>query len=303
MKVSQIVIELLTACNFNCPYCRDASGEKKNISLDDAKNLVDTFAELGVNKVQLDGGETFLYKDIFELIQYIVSKNMEVGIYSNASVITEEMALRLAEFSSIKLCVTIHPLNSQDQIESTFTGIANLKSKGIYPQIVYVVSSKSYEKLPEILERLPKGKYKINLNPIVQSGRAVDNGVSPLSKEQSQEFVKIVEKSRKQYPDLDIIDNVLVKQEELKIENIQMNADGEFALHINTDGYVLPFFSADNSTAIGNVNDLENLKKTMKDKETIEYLEKCRIAMKKRIEGEYGSNSRKIERSEIVKIV
>jgi MoaA/NifB/PqqE/SkfB family radical SAM enzyme len=300
MKISQIVIELLTKCNFACPYCRDTSGEKKAILLDEAKEIISNFKELGIKKVQLDGGETMLYKDISELIDYIVDKGLELGIYTNGSVITSEVAEALAKYSNIKLCITIHPLNPEKQIQATIDGIKNLSEVGIYPQIIYVVNSFSYIKLSETLKRLPKGNYHLVLNPIVQSGRAFDNGIKPLNDKQKKEFLDILTQIKEEYKYLEITDNVSVKSENLMIEKIQMNSDEEFALHINTDGYVLPFFSADSSTAVGNIHDMDDLKRKLTLPETLEYFENSKIAMKRRIEGTQNSKQRKISREEIV---
>ena len=303
MKIAQIVIELLTNCNFVCPYCRDTSGEKKVLSYDEVKGIVNCFKKFGIRKVQLDGGEPFLYKDITQLIEFITGQGLEAGIYTNASVITKETAKSISKYSNIKLCVTLHPLNPEKQIQATIDGIRNLTEAGIYPQLVYVINTLSYKKLPFILNQLPKGTYTFLLNPIVQSGRAFDNGIKTLDTEQRKEFRDIVEQAKETYKNINFVDNVSVDNENLRIEKIQMNQEEEFALHINTDGYVLPFFSADNSTAIGNINDLAELEKLLFEPETMTYLEHSKLAMKKRIQGTQNSVQRKIGRDEIISLI
>lgn len=300
MKISQIVIELLTQCNFTCPYCRDTSGEKKVLTIDEVKEIISSFERLGISKVQLDGGETFLYKDIFELVKYVIDMGLELGIYTNASKITPEVVKFIAKYPSIKVYVTIHPLNPENQVQATFKGIENLSKASIYPQLVYVINGLSYVKLLDNLAKLPKKQYTLVLNPIVQSGRAFDNGIKPLNDEQKKEFISILAEAKELYKNLEIIDNVSVNSENLMIEKIQMNADEEFALHINTDGYVLPFFSADNSTSIGNISNMNELEKRLTSPETLEYLERSKIAMKKRIQGTQNSMQRKIGRDEII---
>lgn len=300
MNISQIVIELLTQCNFTCPYCRDTSGEKKSLSIEEVKDIINSFKKLGISKVQLDGGETFLYKDIFELVKYVLDSGLELGIYTNASMIKPEVVEFISKYPSVKLYVTIHPLNPTNQVQATFDGIKNLSKASIYPQLVYVINGLSYVKLLDTLEKLPKEHYTLVLNPIVQSGRAFDNGIKPLNDEEKIEFLSILARAKEQFENLEIIDNISIKAENLMIEKIQMNADEEFALHINTDGYVLPFFSADNSTAIGNISNMKDLEERLTSPETMEYLEHSKIAMKKRIQGTQNSMQRKIGRDEIV---
>jgi len=66
---------LTSRCNFKCPYCRgvkdDFSGD---LSLGDAKHVVDLWADGGLRNVRFSGGEPTVWKPLPELIKYTASK-------------------------------------------------------------------------------------------------------------------------------------------------------------------------------------------------------------------------------------
>lgn len=302
MKITQIVIEILHKCNFNCPYCRDNSGDTREISKKNIIEIINNFHKIGIEKIQLDGGEPFLYKDIFKLLDHIKSLNIEAGIYSNASTIDSSLASKLKKYVNLKLAVTLHPLNNPKELKSTFTGLKHLKNNGIYPNLILVISKKSIPLLTDIFKKIGHENYTLILNPLVISGRAYDNHLEKLDENDKKNFLDTLSNCISKFPEIRIIDNVLPSIEDVRIEKIQMNEADEFALHVNTDGDVLPFFSADKETSIGNVFQFEQLKNILNDKNTSEYLKKSKNAMKNRFNKEFISSSRRIQREEITNI-
>jgi MoaA/NifB/PqqE/SkfB family radical SAM enzyme len=301
MRVTQSVLEILTACNFNCSYCRDDSGAKRMLRFEEIARIVDSFKELGIMKVQLDGGEPFLHPDIFAVIDHIVESGLLPGCYTNASMIDASMAARLASYPDLKLAVTLHPLNDAREIEGTFRGIGHLHDHGIHPNLILVVSSGMLAVLTSTVSRLPKAKYRLVLNPLVPSGRAYDNKIQSLNREEMECYRTAIAELDRDYPLLEIVDNVATPADEAgRIERIQLNDESEFALHINTNGDVLPFFSASPEAAIGNINNLPALKHTLSDPKTHMYLQMSKQAMSNRIAKPLASNNRRILREEIL---
>ncbi|MDO5392451.1 MAG: radical SAM protein [Eubacteriales bacterium] len=90
-------------CNFRCRHCyMDApEGTLGELSHEDAVELIDQMADCGVLKVDITGGEPFVRKDFWQLIDYLQSKNITVGmIYTNGWMLTDEV---LDEFEKRKL--------------------------------------------------------------------------------------------------------------------------------------------------------------------------------------------------------
>jgi MoaA/NifB/PqqE/SkfB family radical SAM enzyme len=83
-----INLDLTSACNFSCPFCVDSKliNAGKSLTLAEAKKTVDTLHSHGLLSVILiGGGEPTLHGDFGEIVRYIKSKKLQVGIVTNGS--------------------------------------------------------------------------------------------------------------------------------------------------------------------------------------------------------------------------
>lgn len=69
-------LSLTESCNFRCQYCLPNGcpidpNAPSDLSLDEITHLLNGFAELGIKKIRLTGGEPSLRKDLTEIIQAI----------------------------------------------------------------------------------------------------------------------------------------------------------------------------------------------------------------------------------------
>ena len=86
-------IEVTLACNFRCPYCY-MGFESHQPALSDQvlRDSIRQAKELGARRIILLGGEPMLHPKIQELIQYIRSLDLEIELFTNGVLMTEEMA-------------------------------------------------------------------------------------------------------------------------------------------------------------------------------------------------------------------
>jgi len=72
-------------CNFKCIHCEASAGSTKVLELttDEAFRLIDEFKSMGVKRILLSGGEPLVRKDVFLIIEYILSRGIQYGILSN----------------------------------------------------------------------------------------------------------------------------------------------------------------------------------------------------------------------------
>jgi MoaA/NifB/PqqE/SkfB family radical SAM enzyme len=83
-----INLDLTSACNFSCPFCVDSRliNAGKTLALKDVKDTIDTLHSHGLLSVILiGGGEPTLHKDFGEIVRYIKSKRLQIGIVTNGS--------------------------------------------------------------------------------------------------------------------------------------------------------------------------------------------------------------------------
>lgn len=83
-----INLDLTSACNFSCPHCVDSriinTGEY--LRLDDLKRTIRVLHSHGLlSVILLGGGEPTLHRNFEEIVGYIKSRGLELGIVTNGS--------------------------------------------------------------------------------------------------------------------------------------------------------------------------------------------------------------------------
>ena len=117
-KIEQINIELSGVCNLRCPMCPQSVGrEKEFLKMNDfelIKKTVEEALPLGLKFVNFGGGgEPTLYKDIFKVIKYLKTKNIESLIYTNGTKLTPEYFEDLCK-AGLSICkVSCHGWNRE----------------------------------------------------------------------------------------------------------------------------------------------------------------------------------------------
>ena len=85
---TSINLDLTSACNFACPFCVDSKliNAGKSLALEEVKKTIRTLHSHGLLSVILiGGGEPTLHKDFGEILRYIKSKKLQLGIVTNGS--------------------------------------------------------------------------------------------------------------------------------------------------------------------------------------------------------------------------
>ncbi|WP_156021144.1 radical SAM/SPASM domain-containing protein [Streptococcus ruminantium] len=116
-----VIIELTTRCNWRCHHCYLPEHEKKGLSTNELKNVIDELREFGVHQIAFTGGELFMRKDALDIIEYARNKYFRVSILSNASLITEKIARKLSELYITDFSSTIFSM--LPDVHDSITGI------------------------------------------------------------------------------------------------------------------------------------------------------------------------------------
>lgn len=100
-KLIGLYLEIISSCNQQCVYCYNEEIIKKVFKLDlkvIQKVLLDA-KSMGVDSITLSGGEPLLYDKVFELLDFCKEKKIHVDIITNATLITEYVAEKLAYYN------------------------------------------------------------------------------------------------------------------------------------------------------------------------------------------------------------
>lgn len=118
-KIKYLRLSVTDRCNLRCRYCMPEEGVSKLahqsiLSMEDYAKLVDTFVELGVEKVRLTGGEPLVRKGLINLIEHI-GKNPKVkdlAMTTNGILLAEQAeALKRAGLNRVNVSLdTMNPL-------------------------------------------------------------------------------------------------------------------------------------------------------------------------------------------------
>ena len=81
-------------CNFRCKHCylNAPNAEMGEVTHKEAISIIDKMAECGIYHLLISGGEPFVRKDFWELIDHILEKGIQVDqIYTNGWMLTDRM--------------------------------------------------------------------------------------------------------------------------------------------------------------------------------------------------------------------
>lgn len=126
--------EVINICNARCQTCQFWRNhpDKNILSFEEAVNLIDQMAEMGVLKLCFTGGEPLLRKDLIDLIDYAQSKNLSTSLITNGFLITERRARELvdAKLESIYISLDAAEPRLNDEIRG-FPGYYDLALKAM----------------------------------------------------------------------------------------------------------------------------------------------------------------------------
>lgn len=146
-------LELTTACPLRCPQCYCSLDNGRYLDLDIAKKRVDEAQSIGAKTLNLSGGETMCYPDLYELVEYAAQKMEDVNV-AISGVMFDQTAFE----------------------QLTAAGIANIHvSLNGSTKEINALSRDGYEYAIEALTLLRDNNYsKTTLNWVMQSSNADD---------------------------------------------------------------------------------------------------------------------------------
>jgi GTP 3',8-cyclase len=150
--VRDLRVSVTDRCNFRCTYCmpRDVFGadhaflpRSEILSFEEIARLVGIFADLGVSKVRLTGGEPLLRKDLEKLVRFVAQTPGidDVALTTNGSLLAARAeSLRAAGLGRVTVSLdSVDPAvfatmgDTTIPLERVLDGIAAAKAAGLTP--------------------------------------------------------------------------------------------------------------------------------------------------------------------------
>jgi radical SAM protein with 4Fe4S-binding SPASM domain len=133
-------IDLTMRCNERCIHCYRVIERRPELTTGEFKALLDDVARAGTLYLTFSGGEVFLRKDLFELIEHARRLHFDVRLKSNALLITQDKASRLRALGVRQVDISIYSADPAvhdwvtkvpGSLERSLEGVAWLRDAGI----------------------------------------------------------------------------------------------------------------------------------------------------------------------------
>jgi len=220
-KLNELWIHTNNLCNLTCPHClvNSSPHEDKGLPIDSIKKIIDEAVTLGTSRFYFTGGEPFMRKDIFELIEYVCNrKGKELIILTNGTLLRGNVIEKLQGFDKERLRIQISldgsrpevndPLRGKGSFDQIVAGIKNIIRIGYIPTVTTVVTKQNINDVPETTKLIARlGVKTHHLLWVHKRGRATDNGndlFSPI-----EDVIKTIRKAKNVADSLGIsVDNL-----------------------------------------------------------------------------------------------
>lgn len=180
--INLITLELTKRCNLACLHCyaRSTQGIKnEELTTDEVKRLIDDAAELGVWQFHLTGGEPFMREDILDILQYVHTKRMVIQLFTNATLISDEVVEVLVKLRINQVVTSLNGLGATHDyfhgLKGAYTKtsriIGKLKEAGIPVRINTTLHKYNENEFLELIRIIKRFGFSYRVSNIISVGR------------------------------------------------------------------------------------------------------------------------------------
>lgn len=123
--------ELLYHCNLNCIHCANITERWRESTLDTkgVKHIIDQLYDIGTMVISFTGGEIFLRKDLWDIIEYADRKGFLIELLTSATLMTKADVKKLKHYRISNVQISIYSHNPQ--VHDSVTGLSGSYEKSI----------------------------------------------------------------------------------------------------------------------------------------------------------------------------
>lgn len=175
-------------CNLRCAHCwisptftaRDQMPED-SLTPADVRKVIDEAAPLGLSHVKLTGGEPFLNRNIFEIIELAAGRGLTIFIETNGTLIDRDTTAFLKKHGVTSLSVSLdsHRPSFHDSfrgVKGAFDGAVSgtelLAVEGISVQLIMSLVTENAADIEGLIDTAGRlGARSVKINPVTPLGR------------------------------------------------------------------------------------------------------------------------------------
>jgi len=242
-----VQLDLTYRCNERCVHCYLDHEDHGEMTTAEIKHLLDEMADAGVFILTLSGGEIFLRKDFFEILEYArLERQFCVKLKTNAIMIHERQAAKIRDIGveSIQISIYSHRPEVHDAItlvpgslQRSLDAARFLKSQGlrvIFANVLMVQNLQDYQGVRALAEELG---VECTLDPTITP--MMDGDRSVLNLGLKQEALRHVFRDKELVGDVDEFCTVGAPADENELSALPCSA-GHTTCYVSPYGDVFP---------------------------------------------------------------
>lgn len=188
----QVKLQLTQKCNLRCLHCflkkRFVQKHDYDFTFLEIKDIINQLAEMGTLSILLTGGEIFLRKDIFKILELIKEKGFELCLITNATLIDKNAAVKLKGINPDEIHISIYGMSTETYRIFTkvprayldaINGVEHLISQGFKPRLIFHVLKETCKDASKFVEFAEKHKLEFKLNWAMTP--CLDGSLGPLT--------------------------------------------------------------------------------------------------------------------------
>jgi MoaA/NifB/PqqE/SkfB family radical SAM enzyme/dephospho-CoA kinase len=256
----RVIWEVTNECNYGCKYCIFASTGRKpegELTKEEIFSALLQLKEKGFSHIKFTGGEPFLREDMIEILKETNRLGFEFDISTNASKITEEIALELAKLNAEFIHVSLdgydqgshESVRGKKSFAPTLKGLKLLLSSGLKIRVGCVIHSENENNLADVVKFCSSiGVRHLVFSMMEPVGRLRDK-TKGLATKSVSELANSLDSLKENYPYILISHNLqsmqkvsidLLKRKSKELKATTPCPAGERFLFINSLGIVSP---------------------------------------------------------------
>lgn len=172
-----VLLELTYRCNQRCVHCYVVEHpEREELSFSQICNILDQLAKGKCLFLVLTGGEILTREDFFDIARYAKSKHFSLRLKTNGTLITPQVADRIAELSPLAVEISVYGAgaSTHDAVTKipgsfarTMNAIQLLKERGVRVGITTPLMKQNVKEYEQLLEMMKNLGVKYVMDPTI----------------------------------------------------------------------------------------------------------------------------------------
>lgn len=203
-----LVWNITNACNLRCEHCFAASDKPLpgELTTTEGVDLIDQIADMGVFDLAFCGGEPFIRRDVYTLLEHAYGRGLTIGIGSNGWLIKPEVVRRLKDIGVARLQISLDGLaDNHDRIrrrvglfQRTVGAIRTSVAAGLRTHVCFTAHRGNIADLEPVIDLCADlGVRRFNLSQFVPVGRG--ERVRDLTVPQWRAILRLWQRKRAEY--------------------------------------------------------------------------------------------------------